>query len=231
MNSLGRLRSGRGLTVSGRLRSGRGLTVSGRLRSGRGLTVSGRLRSGRGRAPRCGCGGGTAGRSGGPSKSVTSVSSAEGRERPRPRMNSSSPPRNTSPTSPAISQLTQHPGEPLTRHSRFRNPDSLRRTGQARTIPRLGGHAKRRLGQQRPGQAAAARRTGAGKLAISVADQGPGLRFEQVAGGKQGGNLDRRAGRRPGGVDDHQPARPRPPGCSRARRLLRRELPRAAARP
>jgi hypothetical protein len=53
---------------------------------------------------------------------------------------------------------------------------------------------------------AAARRTGAGKLAISVADQGPGLRFEQVAGGKQGGNLDRRAGRRPGGVDDHQPA-------------------------
>jgi len=29
---------------------------------------------------------------------------------------------------------------------------------------------------------AAARRTGAGKLAISVADQGPGLRFEQVAG-------------------------------------------------
>ncbi len=53
-------------------------------------------------------------------------------------MNSSSPPRNTSPTSPAISQLTQHPGGPLTRHSRFRNPDSPSRTGQARTIPRLG---------------------------------------------------------------------------------------------
>jgi hypothetical protein len=36
----------------------------------------------------------------------------------------------------------------------------------------------------------------------SVADQGPGFHLEQVTGSEQGGHLNGRARRRPGGIDD-----------------------------
>ena len=75
-------------------------------------------------------GAGTAGRPDGPSKSVTSVSSAEGRERPRPRTNISSPPRTTSPNSPTISQRTPHPGDPLPHNATSGNPRGPGKPGQ-----------------------------------------------------------------------------------------------------
>ena len=77
-------------------------------------------------------GAGIAGRSCGPSRSVTSVSSAEGRERPRPRMNISSPTRSTSPSSPTISQRTPHPGDPLPHKATSGNPGRPRETRAAR---------------------------------------------------------------------------------------------------